>query len=64
VIQLDATGPLGLPIPARSLDGRTYEIRGLPPGRWKVTCKVRAPTAWLRATVEAEAGTEVELEPK
>jgi hypothetical protein len=64
VTQFDAVGPLGRPHPALDMGDGSHEIRGLPPGKWKVTCKVRAPTAWLRASVEAEAGTEIELEPK
>jgi hypothetical protein len=40
----------------------TYEIRGLPPGtRWTVWAKARGESAWLSATVEADAGAEVDL---
>jgi hypothetical protein len=40
------------------IDG-SYVARNLPPGRWRVRAKVRAPNAWLRKEVEVEAGSEV-----
>lgn len=56
-------GPQG-PIDARHAEGDLFVVTGLPAGRFPVKAKVRGPSGWLSATVEAEAGTEVEVVPK
>jgi hypothetical protein len=57
-------GPLGDPWLATLGEDGVYEARGLPPGTWTIRAKVRAPTAWLYAKVEAATGTETEVEPQ
>lgn len=52
--------PLCHPIMER-LEDHVFVAHGLPPGQWTVKAKVRAPDAWLRAIVEAEAGSEIEI---
>ena len=57
-------GPLGEPMRAVETESGILEVRGLPPGRWTIKAKARAPSSWIRANIEAEAGTEVTVEPK
>ncbi|MBL9085909.1 MAG: carboxypeptidase regulatory-like domain-containing protein [Planctomycetia bacterium] len=56
-------GPEG-PMIARHVEGDLFLVSGLPAGRFPVKAKVRGPLGWMSATVEAEAGTEVEVVPK
>ena len=61
--RLDVLGPTG-PLHAQQADDGRWVVTGLPAGRFAVKAKARSPSAWLYATVEAEAGTEVEVVPK
>ncbi|MFO0933981.1 MAG: carboxypeptidase-like regulatory domain-containing protein [Planctomycetota bacterium] len=63
LVLLDVLGPTGPQEARPALDGR-WVVAGLPAGRFTVKGKARSPSAWLYATVEAEAGTEVEVVPK
>lgn len=61
--RLDVLGPTG-PLQAQQTDDGRWIVTGLPAGRFPVKAKARSPSAWMYATVEAEAGTEVEVVPK
>lgn len=61
--RLDVLGPEG-PLQAQQADDGRWVVTGLPAGRFTVKGKARSPSAWMYATVEAEAGSEVEVVPK
>ena len=64
-LDVHVMGPLGMPWPARQDELGVFVTGVLPPGKtWTVKAKARGPTSYLRASAEAKAGDEIELEPK
>jgi hypothetical protein len=64
-VDVHVIGPLGIPWPALQESPGVYLTGTLPPGKsWTVKAKARGPNAYLRASAEALAGAEIELEPK
>jgi hypothetical protein len=63
----DVLGPLEIAFPAERRDDGTYEVRGLPKGRWTIKVKARSPDAWLYAKDPADTAEDVvtvEPQPK